>query len=52
LNERQTVRIAILDLYEGRENQGMRGIREIVSHFGESHDLNIVSKEFDVRRKD
>ena len=46
------IRIAILDLYEGRENQGMRGIREIVSHFGESHDLNIVSKEFDVRRKD
>ncbi len=52
LNDGQTVHIAILDLYEGRENQGMRGIREIVSEFGKSHHLNVVSKEFDVRRKD
>ena len=51
-NDRQTVQIAILDLYEGHENQGMRGIREIISQFGKSHHLNIVSKEFDVRRKD
>ena len=27
-SENQTVKIAILDLYEGHENQGMRGIRE------------------------
>lgn len=51
LNEGQTVHIAILDLYEGNENQGMRGIRETISEFGKSHHLNIVSKEFDVRRK-
>ena len=52
LNDGQTVQIAILDLYEGHENQGMRGIREIISDFGKSHHLNIISKEFDVRRKD
>ena len=50
-NEKQTVRIAILDLYEGSENQGMRGIREIVNQFGEMNHLNIISKEFDVRLK-
>jgi GMP synthase-like glutamine amidotransferase len=50
-NEKQTVRIAILDLYEGHENQGMRGLREIVNQFGKINDLNIISKEFDVRQK-
>ena len=50
-NEKPTVRIAILDLYEGHENQGMRGLREIIKHFGEINDLHIVSKEFDVRLK-
>jgi homoserine O-succinyltransferase len=50
-NENQTVRIAILDLYEGHENQGMRGLREILNQFGEINHLNIISKEFDVRQK-
>lgn len=51
LNEKQTVHIAILDLYEGHQNQGMRCIRNIINHFGEMNHLNIVSKEFDVRLK-
>ncbi|HSV11426.1 MAG TPA: hypothetical protein VLI68_11680 [Hanamia sp.] len=50
-NEKQTVRIAILDLYEGQKNQGMRGLREIINQFGEINHLDIVSKEFDVRQK-
>ncbi len=50
-NEKPTVRIAILDLYEGFENQGMRGIREILNQFGESNHIDIVSKEYDVRLK-
>jgi GMP synthase-like glutamine amidotransferase len=50
-NENQTVHIAILDLYEGHENQGMRGIREILNQFGEINHLNLVTKEFDVRLK-
>lgn len=50
-NEHQTVRIAILDLYEGKENQGMRGIREIINQFGEVNSLDMVLKEFDVRQK-
>jgi len=51
LNDRQTVRIAILDLYEGVPNQGMRGIREIINQFGEINQLNIEMDEFDVRLK-
>jgi GMP synthase-like glutamine amidotransferase len=49
--EKQTIRVAILNLYEGQENQGMRGIREILSQFGDLHQLHIISKEFDVRRE-
>jgi|ERR1017187_538227 GMP synthase-like glutamine amidotransferase len=50
-NEKQTVRIAILDLYEGVANQGMRGLRAIVKYFGEKNNLHIVLDEFDVRLK-
>ena len=49
--ERRSVRIAILDLYEGVPNQGMRCIREIIKEWGESNNLDIKSKEFDVRLK-
>ncbi len=46
----QQVRIAILDLYEGHENQGMRCLREIINQWGEINEINIVCNEFDVRR--
>ncbi|MBI5856860.1 MAG: GMP synthase [Sphingobacteriales bacterium] len=49
--EKRLVRIAILDLYEGVANQGMRCIREIISEWGEANNLHVVSKEFDVRLK-
>lgn len=49
--ERRSVRIAILDLYEGVPNQGMRCIREIIKEWGESYNTEIESKEFDVRLK-
>ena len=49
--EKQKVKIAILDLYEGFENQGMRGLREIVKQFGEINELDIFAQEFDVRQK-
>ena len=48
-NGKQSVRIAILDLYEGVPNQGMRGLRDIVQKFGESNNLLIELVEFDVR---
>jgi homoserine O-succinyltransferase/O-acetyltransferase len=51
LIEKQAIHIAILDLYEGQENQGMRGLREIISEFAEMNHLELYLKEFDVRQK-
>ena len=48
-SEKKKIRIAILDLYEGVENQGMRCIREIINQFGDINHLNIDFQEFDVR---
>jgi homoserine O-succinyltransferase len=45
----QQIRIAILDLYEGQPNQGMRCIREILKEYGQRHHLEIVTDEFEVR---
>jgi homoserine O-succinyltransferase/O-acetyltransferase len=46
-----TIKVGILDMYEGADNQGMRCIREILNQFAEMHGLNLVKEEFDVRRK-
>ncbi len=45
------IRIAILDLYEGQANQGMRCIREIINHWSEQHHIECEWDEFDVRSK-
>jgi homoserine O-succinyltransferase/O-acetyltransferase len=45
------VKVAILDLYEGHPNQGMRCIREILNQYGESNHLDLSWDEFDVRLK-
>lgn len=44
------VKVAILDLYNGHANQGMRCIRQILNEFRELHNLELVYDEFDVRR--
>lgn len=51
LLEKKQFRIAILDLYEGVTNQGMRCIREILNQFGDSNNFDISWDEFDVRQK-
>ena len=50
-NEKKSVRVAILDLYEGKANQGMRCIRTILKEWSEQNELEIESEEFDVRLK-
>lgn len=50
-HKKPKIRIAVLDLYEGVENQGMRGLREILKQFAQTNDLEIVTQEFDVRQK-
>jgi len=47
----QQIRIAILDLYEGHENQGMRCLREIINQWSEANEMDILCDEFDVRGK-
>ena len=50
-NEMKRIKVAILDLYEGVPNQGMRCIREILNVYGETQNLEISWDEFDVRLK-
>jgi GMP synthase - Glutamine amidotransferase domain len=50
-SEKQRIRIAILDLYEGEANEGMRCIREIIHQWTELNHLTVTCKEFDVRLK-
>jgi len=45
------LRIAILDLYEGQPNQGMRCIRQIINEWSELHGIATQFDEFEVRLK-
>ena len=45
------ISIAILDLYEGFANQGMRCIRAILHDFSKKNQIDIKVDEFDVRLK-
>lgn len=49
--DKPTLRVAILDLYDGATNQGMRCIRELLHDFATNHQVNIEAREFDVRGK-
>jgi len=50
-NDKSKVSIAVLDLNEGHENQGMRCIREIVSMWAKENSVEVTTKEFEVRIK-
>ncbi len=50
-SEKQPMRIAILDLYDGVANQGMRCIREILNQYSDYTNVDISWDEFDVRQK-
>jgi homoserine O-succinyltransferase len=49
--DKRTIRIAILDLYQGQPNQGMRCIRQIIREWSEHNNLDVQCTEFDVRQK-
>jgi GMP synthase-like glutamine amidotransferase len=51
VNDLKTIRVAILDLYEGHANQGMRGIREILKTYSDAGNVPLEWDEFDVRQK-
>ncbi|MCF2490892.1 type 1 glutamine amidotransferase [Dyadobacter sp. CY347] len=44
-------RIAILDMYDGFENEGMRCIKKIITAFGERESVEVAYTVFDVRQK-
>ena len=43
------IRIAILDLYEGHPNQGMRCLRTIINEWSVYHNIHVTLDEFEVR---
>ena len=45
------IRIAILDLYDGQQNEGMRCIREILVRLNTVHHHALEWEEFQVRNK-
>src|SRR5450755_3291981 len=46
------LRVAILDLYEGRPNEGMRCIQQILQEYSQSKGFPVVSTIYDVRLKE
>src|SRR5690242_885763 len=50
-DEQMKIRIAILDLYDGQPNQGMRCLREIIRDWSRSNNFEVELHEFDVRQK-
>lgn len=51
MTDRPQIKVAILDLYDGIANEGMRGFQEILSRYKAKNDLNLSYNIFDVRRK-
>jgi homoserine O-succinyltransferase len=51
MDSQKSIRVAILDLYEGQANQGMRCIRELLTSYGDTHGLDLHYDEFEVRLK-
>jgi GMP synthase-like glutamine amidotransferase len=45
------IRVAILDLYDGIANEGMRGFQDILNSYKAQHDLNLNYTIFDVRKR-
>lgn len=43
------IKVAILDLYEGHPNQGMRCIRELLDGYSATHGIDLTYDEFEVR---
>jgi homoserine O-succinyltransferase/O-acetyltransferase len=48
-SDKKALRIAILDMNEGKANQGMRCIREILNQFADANAVDLEKDEFEVR---
>jgi len=50
MNKRD-LKVAVIDMNNGAPNQGMRGIKEILSRFKTENDINLSFDVFDLRQK-
>jgi len=48
--EKPPIKVAILDLYYGMENEGIRGFKEILERYKIQHGLDLTYELFDVRK--
>ena len=48
--ETQEIKVAILDLYDGIANQGMRCFQDILDRYKATNGLNLSYQVFDVRK--
>ena len=48
-NDKKRSKVAILDLYEGVANQGMRCLRDILHQYSETNNIELQVDEFEVR---
>lgn len=51
MEDKQEIKIAVIDMNKGRPNQGLRGITDILSRYSTAHALNISPDVFDLRAK-
>ncbi|HVV54408.1 MAG TPA: hypothetical protein VHC47_03735 [Mucilaginibacter sp.] len=51
MTDKPELKVAILDLYNGIANEGMRGFQDILKRYREKHRLNLTYSIFDVRQK-
>lgn len=51
MTDKPEIRVAILDLYDGIANEGMRGFQDILKKYRQKHQLNLSYGIFDVRKK-
>jgi GMP synthase-like glutamine amidotransferase len=49
--DKPQIKVAILDLYDGIANEGMRGFRDILDRYKLKNGLNLSYELFDVRKK-
>ena len=49
--DKQEIKVAVLDLYDGVVNEGMRGFREILERYRVKNNLDLTYEVFDVRKK-
>ncbi len=51
ITDKPEIKVAILDLYDGIANEGMRGVQDILNRYKAKNQLNLSFEIFDVRGK-